>query len=93
MGLRLPRDICYILLRRSILESIGGWVLNRPESFFLKGSLMNKGATALLYLFVSWLEISSFFIFCKADLRPSGYLVNLTPVASAVNSLFLEIAN
>ncbi|MNT71850.1 hypothetical protein D3C72_2103850 [compost metagenome] len=39
----------------------------------------------------NWLESAS--NFCKADINPSGFLVNSIAVASAKNSLFLDIAS
>lgn len=65
--------------------------MKRPETF-LNGFEMHNAATALLNAWTSCLETCSFFIFFNAEDRPLGYLVNLTPVASAKNSRFLEIA-
>ena len=47
-------------------------------------------SVALLATFNS---LGSLEIFCKAEIRPSGFLVNSIAVASAKNSLFLEIAS
>ena len=66
--------------------------MKRPETF-LKGFAMHNAATALLKACASCLETCSCLILFNAEDRPLGYLVNLTPVASAKNSRFLEIAN
>lgn len=44
-------------------------------------------------LFAECSSFGSLDIFCKAEINPSGFLVNLTEVASARNSLRLETAS
>src|SRR3989344_190479 len=87
------RLLYYILSNFDILSSISGCVENTLLNFFFNGSDMNSGATAFGNLCLSLGERCSFFIFLNADVSPGGYLVSLTPVASAANSLFLDIAN
>ena len=48
---------------------------------------------ALAYFFLSFSGTDSSLILIKAFFNPGGYLVSFTAVASAPNSLFLEIAN
>jgi hypothetical protein len=79
-----------ISLNALILSSIGGWVENKFAIFEpRKGLTMNKWAVAFEATFI---EYGYEAIFSKALANPSGYLVIKTPVASAKNSLFLEIA-
>ena len=61
-----------------------------PDILDLKGLEMYKWAVALLATSSASLSLA---IFSRADARPSGYLVNNAPDASAKNSLFLETAN
>src|SRR3989338_8363297 len=84
------QKIDYILSRTSILLLISGCVL--VSSLFLKGLLMNKGATALPIFLLSLVLIVSDFIFFNAPINPVGDRVNFTALASATYSLFLEIA-
>ena len=61
-----------------------------PDVLDLNGLEMYKCAVAL---FAASRSSLSFAIFCKAEAKPSGYLVKRAPDASAKNSLFRETAN
>ncbi len=83
----------FIFLKASILSSVLGCVENQLVFlflFFLNGSAIYICAVALLAVFSSF---GSLDIFCKAEINPSGFLVNSTAVASAKNSLLLDTAS
>src|SRR3989339_1794539 len=81
--------------RAAMRSSTGGWVMNNFINqlvfcFPLYGESINK---ELVASFVTFIGVRSEEIFSKALAKPSGYLVNKAPSASAKNSRFLEIAS
>ncbi len=84
----------YISSNLFTLSFIGGCVENSfviIPCFFLNGVEIKRWAVALFAL--STKGSGSLEIFFKALANPGGYLVNTAPLASAINSLFLLIAN
>lgn len=79
-----------------ILSSIGGCVKNilsmkfKTPFLFLSGLSKYKWAVASFAVLSSCVSLP---IFSNADASPSGFLVRSAPVASAKNSLCLDIAN
>ena len=62
----------YILSNFEILSSMFGCVENIFVNFFLKGSDINRGATALGNLRLSSELKEEFFIFFNAEVNPGG---------------------
>ena len=87
---RILLDQIYIASSALILSSIGGCVLNKLLlNFFPNGFEMYNGTDASSADFIG----SALDIFLSASASPCGYLVRSAPLASAIYSLFLEIAS
>src|SRR5699024_1048983 len=87
---------CYMFSKRSMRFSVDGCVAHRFLFFFLFLRFLPNGL--IIYIdavasFASWTSLGTPLILRSALIKPTGFLVNSTAVASAKYSRFLETAS